>query len=391
MKSTSVIALLFICSSCVFAPSQKFDVDSELFAKANPKSVLDEQKIQEQTQAHKVIVSIIDSGVDYNHPRLQKHVRFNQTAPGLGLDLLGSDYLPWPIILDPESGEEIVDITGTNPHGTHVASLALLGGRYLLPGKTEKESIAPLLGLLPIRALPLSDEEMPELGDDMFSFAQTESTLKRDLFLARKSIEVLTTAIDFSIDEGAHIVNMSLGIEASSLHEQARAPFENTVEKNLIPAIRDRGENVLFLFAAGNEAAKVIPGNYPASLSFKNTLTVGALKRHNSIADYSNFGDLVDVYVRGSDINGLLPGGERGPMSGTSMATPLVANLGAKIKLLAPCALASDIKDIIVETSTQKTLPIEKDKDVDVLERTVKVVSFGKALKMASGFCSKDQ
>ena len=346
-------------------PAQNFSPDSDLYAKANP-----QLSLPIQSQQHLVKIAVIDSGLDYLHPKMARHLRLNSSGEGIGLDLLGHDSLPYPVILEPETGDEVEDFMGDNSHGTHVASLALLGAKMQLPGQSSAIDIGPKLGVIPVRVLPLTDEGIPvDQGD-----------LERDLAMGKKIVKDLTKAIDFSRTEGAHIANLSLGIEASSLHEDAQKVFEQDIQEQLIPAIRDRGQDVLFLFAAGNENVPVLAGNYPASLSFANTLTVGALKDHASIAEYSNYGELVDVYVRGSDVNGLVPGGQREKMSGTSMATPLVANLAAKMKLLAPCLKAWQLKKLLITNAQEKVLKLE---GTESDTRTVKVVSFKQGLAAA--------
>ncbi len=359
-------------------PAQNFEPDSELFLKANPNfsSNVTAELLQAQALKHQVNIAIIDSGVDYLHPKLQRHLRFNDANSGLGLDVLGHDSNPYPIIMDPESGEEVEDFTGSNPHGTHVASLALLGASLQLAGMPEKIDVGPLLGLIPIRVLPLTDEGIPTEGSDV----------ERDLAVGKKIVENLVDAIKYSVNAGADIANLSLGIETQSLEPEAQEPFIREVEAKLVPALSELGADVLFLFAAGNENAAVVSGNYPASLKYPNTLTIGALKSHDTIAEYSNYGEMVDVYVRGSDINGLVPGGLREKMSGTSMATPLVANLAAKMKLLAPCLKAWELKNLILESSSEKVLKVE---GTESDTRTVKVVSFKQGLASARIFQQK--
>lgn len=380
------ILLLFALTSCVYAPKQDFIPGTPLYFKANPKTILPEEKLFEQTTKHKILIGIIDSGVDYNHPHIQRHVRINHQSKGVGYDLLGSDGYPFPNILDRASGEEIEDILGVNQHGTHVASLALLGGELLLPGEQEKVDIGPLLGMVPIRAIPLSNEDLMDENDSSLSKEENSRVL------AKAITEVLVQSIQFAINEGVHIVNMSLGVEAKKLHENVQPIFEQLIRENLVPMIRDDGRDVLFVSAAGNESNEVVAGLYPAAFNFDNTLTIGALDNSTTIANYSNYGHLVDVYIRGTEVVGLLPDGNRGPMTGTSMASPLVANIAAKMKLLAPCMTAADLKRGIISTAEEQTMAVGEEKNDEkpsVIYRKVKVASFKRALQFASNFCRK--
>ncbi|KAK6063882.1 serine protease precursor [Seiridium cupressi] len=125
--------------------------------------------------------------------------------------------------------------------------------------------------------------------------------------------------MDFVADDAAGqdcpkgvVVNMSLGGGTSSAVNQAAA------------AIIDAG---LFLaVAAGNEAADASTSS-PASET--SVCTVGATDSDDQLAEYSNFGKLVDILAPGTDIKSTWPDNETNTISGTSMATPHIAGLAA--------------------------------------------------------------
>ncbi|KAH7251060.1 peptidase S8/S53 domain-containing protein [Fusarium tricinctum] len=108
------------------------------------------------------------------------------------------------------------------------------------------------------------------------------------------------------------VVNMSLGGEFSSAVNKAAASI---VDAGLFLAV-----------AAGNEAVDA-SGSSPASEA--SACTVGATTRNDTLAYYSNFGDVVDVLAPGTDILSTWPGGKTNTISGTSMASPHVAGLAA--------------------------------------------------------------
>lgn len=108
------------------------------------------------------------------------------------------------------------------------------------------------------------------------------------------------------------VVNMSLGGGVSAAVNSAAA------------AITKAG---LFLaVAAGNEAASAGTSS-PASEP--SVCTVGASDDADVIAEFSNFGKLVDVFAPGVDVLSTFPGGKTETLSGTSMASPHVAGIGA--------------------------------------------------------------
>jgi hypothetical protein len=399
-----LLPLVTLIASCDFIPSQRFALGTPEEKAANPPlENLHLEQIIKQSEKHQVLVAVIDSGIDYNHKRLAPHLRINRAGTGIGLDILGNDAWPHPVIIDPENGKPIYDVFGEQEHGTHVSGLATLGGKLPLGPNGEKINIKPLIGLIPVRAIPLDDYgledpkiESTEPGDELLVALRTKSFVEE--FAIKKITAQLKEAIDYSHQEGAHIVNMSLGINGDDFFDKNSDLLEAIMEKDIIPHFTTTWKNILFVSAAGNESIKVNTRYYPASIQAPNTISVGALESRGVIADYSNNGDLVDVYINGSDINSLIPGNERTKLSGTSMATPLVTNLAIKIKLLAPCASANDLKTIIIETADTQVLPVAPPKEipVDSMQKdvtpkmlSVKVVQFKAALERAKSFCSQ--
>lgn len=122
---------------------------------------------------------------------------------------------------------------------------------------------------------------------------------------------VASHADDESCPNGA-VVNMSLGGEASQAI--------NSAAKSIVDA------GLFLAVAAGNEATDASSSSPASEVS---ACTVGATTRNDSLSDFSNFGDLVDVLAPGTDILSTWPGGQTNTISGTSMASPHVAGLAA--------------------------------------------------------------
>ncbi|KAI0097603.1 subtilisin-like protease PR1K [Nemania sp. FL0031] len=108
------------------------------------------------------------------------------------------------------------------------------------------------------------------------------------------------------------VVNLSLGGGVSSAVNEAAA---NVVSAGHFMAV-----------AAGNDATDA-SNSSPASEP--TVCTVGATDMTDALAYYSNFGSLVDVLAPGSDIESTWLDGETNTISGTSMASPHVAGIGA--------------------------------------------------------------
>lgn len=360
--SLCFLGILIVLNGCIL-PYQKFTVGSDNYIKANPRV-----KNKYLDHDHLVLISVIDTGVDYNHIKLQKNIRQNSTNFGIGLDILGEDFLPYPIVISPDDGSIIEILDGTNSHGTHVAGIAMLGGIYNLP-KLGRVSVGPFIGLLPIRAIPLgfSANEMIEAEQDKMKFEK---------YLIDKIIHSLEKSIRFSISEGVDIINMSLGINGNDLSIDSRKILDKKMNNIIFKLIQNQGKDILFVSAAGNDSNIVHESYYPASFKSRNTITVGALKNKDRVSEFTNYGDLVDIYINGSDINSLYPNNLRESMSGTSMSAPLISNLAAKLKLIAPCLHVNEIKKIIMNTADKKIFDLKTRKES-------KVASFKKAIKAA--------
>ncbi len=94
---------------------------------------------------------------------------------------------------------------------------------------------------------------------------------------------------------------------------------------------------ILFVAAAGNSNSDAaFDEDVPGGIDLPNILTVGAVDQSGEETSFSSFGPNVDVHANGFEVESFLPGGERMKYSGTSMASPNVANLAAKLIAIEP-------------------------------------------------------
>jgi subtilisin family serine protease len=138
-------------------------------------------------------------------------------------------------------------------------------------------------------------------------------------------------AIRYAADHGAHVINLSLGGPAGT--------------DTLLSAIRYAYlKNIPIVAAMMNE------GNgdtyYPAA--YPETIAVGATDKFDQRADYSNYGNHIDLVAPGSDI---LSTHILSPyyyyMSGTSMATPHVAGVLGLMRSMSPSRTIEDLRTIL--------------------------------------------
>lgn len=140
--------------------------------------------------------------------------------------------------------------------------------------------------------------------------------------------------IIWATDHGAKVINMSLGNYAESefLHDALKYAYDH---------------DVVLVAATGNDNTDQ-PG-YPAA--YPEVLGVSAIDDRQRLADFSNYGDYVDVVAPGVSIASTYPDGQYAALSGTSMASPHVAALAALIRSVHPLLNNTEVMDIIRRTA----------------------------------------
>jgi subtilisin family serine protease len=217
---------------------------------------------------------------------------------------------------------EELGLAGNWMHGTHVAGITMAGNPYarLVTGRIEFD-----WHMLPD---PCPTRELAE----------------RD---ARNQ----QAYVDFFKQHGVRVVNMSWGGSVKGIEEQlelcnigsgpderkkiARDYFE--IQKDALTKAFASAPAILFVTAAGNsnEDASFVE-DIPAAIALPNLLTVGAVDKAGDEASFTSYGPTVVVHANGYQVESVIPGGDKLAESGTSMASPQVANLAAKILAVNP-------------------------------------------------------
>lgn len=150
-----------------------------------------------------------------------------------------------------------------------------------------------------------------------------------------------------TIWNGNAIVNMSLGGGRNAALDTA---VGNLIQKGIVVVV-----------AAGNSSTNALNSS-PARVP--NAVTVGATApnpSYQTLASYSNFGSVVDVLAPGTNINSTYLGNSYASLSGTSMATPVVAGTLAlmistlKLNLTSASSVISLRNSLINNSSATKT------------------------------------
>ena len=139
------------------------------------------------------------------------------------------------------------------------------------------------------------------------------------------------TALQYALEAGADVINMSLGWEGAD----ATYTFLNDVLDQANQA------HVPVICAAGNKKADV-QTVYPANYS--TTIAVSAFDRSLTFASaYSSHGALLDFSAPGSSVQTGAIGGGSATTSGTSLAAPHITAAAADILLAEPTASVSQV------------------------------------------------
>lgn len=148
------------------------------------------------------------------------------------------------------------------------------------------------------------------------------------------SISNVAQGIIHAANQGAHIINLSLG-----------AAMGNETLRNAVNYAHNRG--ALLIAAAGNNSSNI--AHYPAG--YNQVLAVAATNQSNELAPFSNYGSWVEVAAPGQDILSTFPGEAGDSMyrtaSGTSQAAPFVSGLAGLIKATNQTLTNRQIRSII--------------------------------------------
>jgi thermitase len=120
----------------------------------------------------------------------------------------------------------------------------------------------------------------------------------------------IVEGINWSVNQGADVVNLSLG-----------GPADSSVLRRAVN--RAHGEGAVVVAAAGNDGAD--GPRYPAAYS--KVIAVGAISADDRLAPFSGRGRWVDLAAPGTDIISTSESGGYDRQSGTSMAAPFVSGL----------------------------------------------------------------
>lgn len=246
-----------------------------------------------------VRVAVLDSGIELGHALLSSRLARRADGSVLGRDFVDDD-------ADPSEQGQAGD--AGYGHGTHVAGLVAL--------------TAPGARLMPVRVLDRHGRGNGWVLAEALAWAVDPDG-------------------DPSTDDGAHVINLSLGSTQPTqllklVTGLATCDFDDDSEILSDPRFASdvarcaAHYGAVVLAAAGNagsEDEKI----YPAAEQAKGSLAITASTRDRRLADFANRGSWIGLAAPGELIVSSVPGNAYGVWSGTSMASPMAAGTAALV------------------------------------------------------------
>lgn len=288
------------------------------------------------TGSASTVIAVIDTGIDLNHPDLQNNVWINtDEIAGNGIDDDNNGYVDdrngYDFSCDDNNGDNDCSDPGDSPsngnvydagdHGSHVSGIA---------GAVTNNAQG-------IAGICWNCKIMPLKVINSFGWGYDSD---------------IAVAIEYAADNGAKVINLSLGGGGHSSNLQDAIDYATNSRDVVVVAATGNGG------ANGDTASDSYPGG------MNNVIAVGATNSSDVINTFTNRGPKIDVTAPGSDIastiacsgeNGGCNGGNSyGYLDGTSMASPHVAGIAALLRSYYPSWTAKQVRYAILKNLDDK-------------------------------------
>ena len=279
-----------------------------------------------------IIVGVIDTGIEYDHPDLVHSIWINRAEDinqngildagdingydddGNGYidDVAGWDFTDAPRF--PDGGDYLDEDNDPSDeyfqgHGTQVAGIIAAG----INNNTGIAGLVPGIRIMNLRA------------------GTANGYLEED---------DVARAVLYAVDNGARVINMSFG-------DTELSGFLSDVLKY---AYR---QGIVLVASVGNSGDNII--HFPAALS--ETIAVGSSGRDGTHSDFSCWGGLLDLSAPGEEILSCSRDGGYNVVQGTSFSAPMVSAAAGLLLILDPDLKNEDVRHLLRSTATDVTPP----------------------------------
>jgi len=258
-----------------------------------------------------IVIAVIDTGVNYNHPDLKANMWVNPNpSPGTN-DIHGARWTNTDGTIT--SGNPMDD----HAHGSHVAGIIGAVGNNGI-------GIAGVCWNASIMAL---------------------KAFRSD---GRGEVADIVAAIEYAVDNGAMIINASFGGAGGTEEDENDIALRKAIDK--------AGENgILFVAAAGNSTLNLdVKPYYPASFPCANLIAVANHQSNGNIAGNSCYGsNTVHLTAPGTGIYSTRLGNTYASGNGTSYAAPHVVGAAALLWAVKPQASMAEVRQALLDGAEQ--------------------------------------
>jgi subtilisin family serine protease len=232
---------------------------------------------------------------------------------------------------------ELQKVLGYYVHGTHVAGISARGN--------------PAVRLVVARF----NDQLPDLP-----FQPTPEWAHK---LAADFLEMSS----YFRSRNVRVVNMSWGDDPQEFEvwlsktggprdpaeRKKRAAELYAIWHDAVEAAIKNSPDTLFVCAAGNSDSDAsFLQDVPAGLRLPNLIAVGAVNQAGDETSFTSYGPTVAVDADGYEVESYVPAGAKLKLSGTSMASPNVTNLAAKLFALDPSLTPQKAIELIKQGAT---------------------------------------
>ena len=259
----------------------------------------------------KVVVAVVDYGIDISHPDLKDNCSATNYSA--------------------VDRKEVVKPENSGKHGTHVAGIvaAVNNNGVGICGVAGGDAAKGKKG-----ATLMSCEIFRDVTSNGKATTKQGSTYSAITWAADHGAVICQNSWSYVVDTNGDKV-VSEEEKAAALKRKVNIFDKLAIDYFIDNAGCDKDGNQLpdspmkgglVVFAAGNDnLANGAPANY------ERVIAVAALNSNGNKANYSNYGDFVDLAAPGTGVYSTFPGGAYGNLSGTSMACPHVSGVAALI------------------------------------------------------------